>query len=269
LSKATAHKLSDYKYRLTLPTRWNDNDVYGHVNNAVYYFYFDTVVNRFLIENDLLEIGKSDMIGLVVDTGCSFFAPMSFPDDVTAALRVAKIGQSSVRYEIGLFRNQETVASAQGHFVHVYVDEKTRRPAAIAQAMKVMSLTSYRAAPPRVTYVGTVCPPEALLFISRTSCFKICGLLHPALYVLGHAGSKSCGYMRLIFIYQAFYVRISEFYELCSHPITHAAVVTFLAHVCVKAREIDDRIGLNILRLALGGDRVSLRLHLSGGAQTP
>jgi acyl-CoA thioester hydrolase len=114
-----------------LQTRWADNDVYGHVNNSVYYFYFDTVVNRWLIDTGLLEIGKSEVIGLVVGTSCDYFAPMSFPDKITAGLRAARIGSSSVTYEIGLFRNGDTTASAQGTFVHVYVDEATRRPVKI------------------------------------------------------------------------------------------------------------------------------------------
>ena len=101
----------------------------------MYYFFFDTVVNAYLIENGLLELGKSDTVGLVVDTGCAYFAPISFPDKVIAGLRVAKLGSSSVRYEIGLFRNEETTAAAQGHFVHVYVDEKTRRPKPLSDAM--------------------------------------------------------------------------------------------------------------------------------------
>ncbi|NNC35992.1 MAG: acyl-CoA thioesterase [Acidimicrobiales bacterium] len=128
--------LDSYPHTLTIPTRWNDNDVYGHVNNAIYYLYFDTVVNRYLVDNGLLEIGTSETVGLVVDTGCAYFAPISFPDDVVAGLRVAKLGSSSIRYEIGLFRNEETTASAQGHFVHVYVDEKTRRPKPLSAAMK-------------------------------------------------------------------------------------------------------------------------------------
>ena len=135
MSKPQPDQLKDYPHRLTVPTRWADNDVYGHVNNSVYYFYFDTVVNGWLVENGLLEIGKSETIGLVVETGCSYFAPISFPDDVVAGLRVGKIGSSSVRYEIGLFRNDETSASAQGHFVHVYVDDKSRRPVPISAEM--------------------------------------------------------------------------------------------------------------------------------------
>ena len=125
-----------YPYHLSIPTRWADNDVYGHVNNSVYYFFFDTVVNRWLIENKLLDIVQSDVIGLVVSTSCDFFAPMSFPDLISAGLRVAKIGNSSVTYEIGLFRNDETNPSAQGHFTHVYVDAASRRPKAISDPMR-------------------------------------------------------------------------------------------------------------------------------------
>lgn len=128
--------LSAYSHKLVIPTRWNDNDIYGHVNNAIYYLYFDTVVNRYLVDNGLLVVGQSDTVGLVVDTGCAYFAPISFPDAITTGLRVAKLGRSSVRYEIGLFRNDETKAAAQGHFVHVYVDEKTRRPKLLSDAMK-------------------------------------------------------------------------------------------------------------------------------------
>jgi len=136
MGKPAAYNLSDYPYQITIPTRWNDNDIYGHVNNAVYYFYFDTVVNRFLIENGLLTLGESQTIGLVVDTACSYFAPISFPDDVIAGLRVAKLGNSSVRYEIALFRNDETIASAQGHFVHVYVDEASRKAMPLSDQMR-------------------------------------------------------------------------------------------------------------------------------------
>ena len=136
MTRPSPNSLDSYPYQLKIPTRWSDNDVYGHVNNSVYYFYFDTVVNRWLIDNGLLEIGRSEVIGLVVGTSCDYFAPMSFPDTVTAGLRAAKVGSSSVTYEIGLFRNDETTASAQGSFVHVYVDEKTRRPVKISEWMK-------------------------------------------------------------------------------------------------------------------------------------
>ena len=114
-----------------IPTRWMDNDVYGHVNNVIHYSLFDTAVNGWLIRNGLLDIEKSDAIGLVVETGCSYFAEIRFPDVVTAGLRVAKLGNSSVRFEIGLFRNDAGTPAAEGYFVHVYVDRRDRRPVRI------------------------------------------------------------------------------------------------------------------------------------------
>lgn len=113
-----------------------DNDVYGHVNNVVYYSYFDTVVNQYLVEQGALDIGRSTVIGLVVETQCNYFSPITFPDTVHTGLRVAKLGSSSVRYEVGLFRNDDPLASAQGHFVHVYVDRASRRPTALPEAMR-------------------------------------------------------------------------------------------------------------------------------------
>jgi len=127
VSKPAPHRREAYRHFQTIPTRWIDNDVYGHVNNVVYYSYFDTVVNQYLIEQGALDIETSSLVGLVVETGCQYFAPITFPDIVTAGLRVARIGTSSVRYEIGIFRNDEPVASAQGCFTHVYVDRTTRR----------------------------------------------------------------------------------------------------------------------------------------------
>ncbi len=121
---------------LKIPTRWMDNDVYGHVNNVVYYSYFDTVVNEYLVSSGSLDIERSRTIGLVVETRCRFFRAIAFPDTVHAGLRVARLGNSSVRYEIGLFRNDEETAAAQGHFVHVYVDRETRRPAGLPQQMR-------------------------------------------------------------------------------------------------------------------------------------
>jgi acyl-CoA thioester hydrolase len=112
----------------TITTRWADNDAYGHINNVVYYSYFDTVVNAFLIEHGLLEIGKSAAIGLVVETSCQYFSSLAYPDVVHAGLRVARLGGSSVRYEIGIFGNDEPLTAARGHFVHVYVGAATRRP---------------------------------------------------------------------------------------------------------------------------------------------
>jgi acyl-CoA thioester hydrolase len=108
-----------------------DNDVYGHVNNVVYYSYFDTVVNEYLVASGSLDIERSRVIGLAVETRCRFFRAIAFPDTVHAGLRVARLGNSSVRYEIGIFRNEEETAAAQGHFVHVYVDRETRRPAGL------------------------------------------------------------------------------------------------------------------------------------------
>jgi acyl-CoA thioester hydrolase len=111
-----------------ITTRWADNDLYGHMNNVVHYSLFDTAVNAWLIENGLLDPHGGPFIGMVAETGCRYHAEMGFPDVVTAGLRVGRLGNSSVRYEIGLFRNDEEKASAEGYFVHVYVDRATRRP---------------------------------------------------------------------------------------------------------------------------------------------
>ena len=116
-----------YAHLTTIDTRWIDNDAYGHVNNVVYYSFFDTVVNRWLIERGVLDVAVSPAIGLVVETGCRYLQSIAFPDRVTAGLRVAHVGRSSVRYEVGLFRNDEPTAAAAGHFVHVYVDRASRR----------------------------------------------------------------------------------------------------------------------------------------------
>ncbi|MEK8052486.1 thioesterase family protein [Ideonella sp. DXS22W] len=117
-----------YRHLSSITTRWMDNDVYGHVNNVQYYSFFDTVVNRYLIQAGALDIHAGRTIGLVVETHCNYFAPLAFPQDVEAGLRVAHVGSSSVRYEVGLFAPGEPLAAAQGHFVHVYVDRETRRP---------------------------------------------------------------------------------------------------------------------------------------------
>ncbi|MCE4225748.1 acyl-CoA thioesterase [Methylobacterium sp. C25] len=119
---------ADFAHFRPIATRWGDNDVYGHVNNVVYYSFFDTVVAGYHVETGLLDFETGPVIGLVVETGCRYFAPIAFPDRVEAGLRVAHLGRSSVRYEIGIFRGDETEASAQGHFVHVYVDRESRRP---------------------------------------------------------------------------------------------------------------------------------------------
>jgi acyl-CoA thioester hydrolase len=118
-----------YRHFSSISTRWMDNDAYGHINNVVYYSFFDTVVNRYLIEAGALDVERSPVIGLVVETHCNYFAPLAFPQPVEAGLRVARLGASSVRYEIGLFAAGAPLAAACGHFVHVYVDRATRRPA--------------------------------------------------------------------------------------------------------------------------------------------
>ncbi len=125
-----------YKYFLAVTARWMDNDVYGHVNNAVYYSYFDTVVNRYLIEAGVLNLAHGDVIGLVVETHCQYFGPIAFPDEVQIGLRVARLGRTSVCYELGVFRNSDLQASAQGHFVHVYVDRATRRPTPLSRELR-------------------------------------------------------------------------------------------------------------------------------------
>ena len=136
MSRPAAPSREEYSHFLTIPTRWKDNDVYGHVNNAVYYSFIDTVVNCFLIDNDLLDIKSSPTIGLAVETGCNYFGAIEYPDIVHAGLRVKQLGNSSVTYDIGIFKNNDSTASAQGHFVHVYVDEKTRRPVKISDIMR-------------------------------------------------------------------------------------------------------------------------------------
>ena len=127
---------SDFPHFSAITTRWMDNDVYGHVNNVVYYSFFDTVVADYLIAQGALDFIKGDTIGLVVETKCSYFAPIAFPDRVRAGLRVTHLGNSSVRYEIGIFRNDETTASAQGYFVHVYVGRASNRPVALPEKFK-------------------------------------------------------------------------------------------------------------------------------------
>jgi acyl-CoA thioester hydrolase len=127
-----------YKAFRTITTRWMDNDAYGHVNNVVYYSWFDTVVNAHLIEHGVLDIHGGETIGLVIETQCNYFAPLAFPQAVDAGLRVARIGTSSVRYEVGLFAAGEPLTAARGHFVHVYVDRATRRPAPLPQRLKAV-----------------------------------------------------------------------------------------------------------------------------------
>jgi acyl-CoA thioester hydrolase len=128
MSKPSPEGRDAYKVFRTIGTRWMDNDVYGHVNNVVYYSWFDTAVNAYLIEQGVLDIHHGETIGLVIETQCNYFAPLAFPQIVEAGIRVARLGSSSVRYEVGLFAQGDALTAAKGHFVHVYVDKKNRRP---------------------------------------------------------------------------------------------------------------------------------------------
>lgn len=120
-----------YRHFLAIPTRWMDNDTYGHVNNVVYYSYFDTVINAYLIRQGGLDIRDGLVIGLAIETFCQFHASLSFPEVIDAGLRVARLGRSSVRYEIGLFREGQQAPAATGHFVHVFVERASQRPVSI------------------------------------------------------------------------------------------------------------------------------------------
>jgi acyl-CoA thioester hydrolase len=142
--RPTPEPRSAYRAFQTITTRWMDNDVYGHVNNVVYYSWFDTAVNRHLIEQGALDMHEGSTIGLVVETQCHYFSPIAFPQRVTAGIRVAHVGKSSVRYEVGLFADDEPVCAAKGHFVHVYVDRESRRPAPLPEAL-VRSLQALKA----------------------------------------------------------------------------------------------------------------------------
>lgn len=138
MNRATPAARADYPHLHTITTRWMDNDAYGHVNNVVYYSWFDTVVNEFLISHGVLDVEHSQVIGLVIETQCTYFASVAFPENVTAGLRVASLGNSSVRYEVAIFRGDETSAAAQGHFVHVYVDRLSRQPTPIPAPLRTL-----------------------------------------------------------------------------------------------------------------------------------
>jgi acyl-CoA thioester hydrolase len=126
----------EYPHRLAIPTRWHDNDVYGHVNNVEYYAYFDTVINAYLIREGGLDIHAGSVIGVCAESHCEFRAPLAFPETVTAGLRVGQLGRSSVRYEIALFGEDGGEPAATGWFVHVFVERDTRRPAEIPERMR-------------------------------------------------------------------------------------------------------------------------------------
>ena len=122
-----------------------DNDVYGHVNNIVYYSYFDTVINQYLIETGGLDPHDGTVVGMAVETGCRFHRSLSFPDLVQAGLRIGHLGRTSVRYEIGIFRNDEPEACADGHFVHVFVERATQRPVPIPEPIRTALSSLIRA----------------------------------------------------------------------------------------------------------------------------
>ena len=136
MSRPQPLPLAAFPYVADITTRWMDNDVYGHINDVTYYSFFDTVVANWLIESGVLDIATSPVVGLVVDTQCSYFASIAFPDRVRAGLRVAHVGTSSVRYEIGIFRNDDQAAAAQGHFVHVYVERASNKPMPLSDKHK-------------------------------------------------------------------------------------------------------------------------------------
>jgi acyl-CoA thioester hydrolase len=127
---------ADYRYFLAIPTRWMDNDVYGHVNNVTYYSYFDTVVNEHLVRAGGLDFHRAPAIGLVVETSCRFHRPLSFPQTVDAGLRVAKLGTTSVTYDIGLFGAEDETPAATGRFVHVWVERATQKPTPVPERIR-------------------------------------------------------------------------------------------------------------------------------------
>ncbi len=131
MSREAAASRSEFKVWRTFTTRWADNDIYGHVNNTIFYQWFDSAVNGWLVEQDLLDIAGGDPIALVVETRCAYFAPIEFPQDVEVGLAVSELGRSSIRYRIGIFGSGGQTAAAQGEFVHVMVDRTTRRPVEI------------------------------------------------------------------------------------------------------------------------------------------
>jgi acyl-CoA thioester hydrolase len=137
-NRQTPHRRDTYRHFHPITTRWMDNDTYGHVNNVVYYRWFDTVVNAYLVHKGVLDIEASPVIGLVVETHCNYFSPLAFPQTIVAALHVGHIGSASARYEIGLFAEDAETASAQGHFVHVYVDRNSRRAVPISASLRAV-----------------------------------------------------------------------------------------------------------------------------------
>ncbi len=131
------HLRADYRLFQPVTTRWHDNDLYGHVNNVVYYSYFDSAVNSFLIERGGLDIHDGQVVGFVVSSSCDYFASIAFPERIEVGLRVARLGNSSVQYELAIFKAGEDEACAAGRFVHVFVDRQSNRPVAIPEALRL------------------------------------------------------------------------------------------------------------------------------------
>jgi acyl-CoA thioester hydrolase len=132
--------LAQYPHQQAVQTRWHDNDIYGHVNNVVYYSYFDSVVNRYLIEEGGLDIHNGEVVGFVVESQCKYLKPLAYPEPVTAGLRVGKLGNSSVRYELALF-NAKGELCAEGYFVHVFVNQADNKPTPIPEGLRAVLAT--------------------------------------------------------------------------------------------------------------------------------
>ena len=137
MSRAGPRPRSAYRAWRTVPTRWADNDAYGHVNNVVFYAWFDTAVNAWLVEAGLLDIARGDPIGLVVETRCAYFAPLTFPQAVEVGIAIERLGSSSITYRLGIFAQGEAAAAAEGEFTHVYVDRTSRTPKPLPEAWRV------------------------------------------------------------------------------------------------------------------------------------
>ncbi len=136
MSKTPPPRRDDYRVFYPIQTRWEDNDIYGHVNNVVYYSYFDTVANRYLIEEGGLDIATAETVGYVVNSGCAYHAPIAHPENIEAGLRIDRLGNSSVQYGIAIFREGEDSAAAHGHFIHVFVERATDRSVPIPEPMR-------------------------------------------------------------------------------------------------------------------------------------
>ena len=147
MKRTSPHLRTEYWHFQQITARWADNDAYGHVNNVVYYSWFDTIVNTLLIRQGVLDVERSPVIGLVIESHCTYFAPLAFPQIIEAGLRVATLGNSSVRYDIALFASGETIAAAQGYLVHVMVDRENRQSTPIPAPMRILLQSLMEIAP--------------------------------------------------------------------------------------------------------------------------